>query len=188
VGQGTQCRRLAFRRLRYWAPTSVSKALEVSRAIGLPLVVKADGLAPARGHVPTAWRDDPARPLRTFLMAAFTSPALVLEERLKRPEVSVFALTEWPQRWCCSRRPGSTKEIVKEIRVRNTWAHGRLCPAPLLDGRWPGEGAFSWCSSPLEGVKGRGASTIAASSSAWADAPPPMASSESNSIAGFGDP
>jgi len=133
------------------APTSGSRPWKWSRSHAAALSSKADELAPARGHRGRqAWRR-PGRPLRTFLMARFHQPALVLEERLSA-EVSLFALTD-AARWCCS--AAQDHKRIGEGDTVQTPAAGPYAPAPLAPMRWPGEGASAGASAHHWGLRAR---------------------------------
>jgi phosphoribosylamine---glycine ligase len=122
---------------RYRACSSAPEARAVltSGELGLPIVIKADGLAAGKGVVvaPDAGAADAAivsaMEDRQFGAAG---DRVVLEECLEGPEVSVFAL-------CDGRRAvliGSAqdhKRIFDGDRGPNTGGMGAVAPSPLID-------------------------------------------------------
>ncbi|APD48516.1 phosphoribosylamine--glycine ligase [Synechococcus sp. CS-602] len=116
----------------YWAPTSREQALEVVESHGLPLVVKADGLAAGKGVTVADSLATTRQAIEDIFDGRFTSPALVLEERLSGPEVSVFALTDG--RTMVLLPPAQDhKRIGEGDTGPNTGGMGAYAPAPLLD-------------------------------------------------------
>ena len=103
--------------------------------LGLPIVIKADGLAAGKGVVVAA---DAARPTPRFAprwrsaSSAQAGARVVIEECLTGPEVSFFAL-------CDGRTAiplGSAqdhKRMFDDDRGPNTGGMGAFAPSPLMD-------------------------------------------------------
>jgi phosphoribosylamine---glycine ligase len=103
--------------------------------LGLPVVVKADGLAAGKGVVVASTRDEAADAVRAAMedrQFGSAGARVVLEECLSGPEVSFFAL--------CDGRvaiPLGTAQDHKRIfdgdRGPNTGGMGAFAPSPLVD-------------------------------------------------------
>jgi phosphoribosylamine--glycine ligase len=122
---------------RYRVCDSAGEAYAViARAeLGLPLVVKADGLAAGKGVVVAATRADAEAAVRGAMEERQFGDAgttIVLEECLEGPELSFFAL-------CDGRAAiplGSAqdhKRVFDDDRGPNTGGMGAFAPSPLLD-------------------------------------------------------
>jgi phosphoribosylamine--glycine ligase len=118
----------------YWPATSLEQALAVLDQQNRPLVVKADGLAAGKG-VTVA---DTVADTRTAIEEVFdgrfgaAGTALVLEERLSGPEVSVFALCDGSSLVLLP--PAQDHKRIGEGDIGpNTGGMGAYAPAPLLD-------------------------------------------------------
>ncbi len=103
--------------------------------LGLPVVIKADGLAAGKGVVVAADRaeaDDAIRVAMDDRQFGAAGARIVIEECLSGPEVSFFAL-------CDGRRAiplGSAqdhKRVFDEDRGPNTGGMGAFAPSPLMD-------------------------------------------------------
>jgi phosphoribosylamine---glycine ligase len=103
--------------------------------LGLPIVIKADGLAAGKGVVVAADRaeaDAGIRVAMTDLQFGQAGARVVLEECLSGPEVSFFAV-------CDGRRAialGSAqdhKRVFDDDRGPNTGGMGAFAPSPLMD-------------------------------------------------------
>jgi phosphoribosylamine--glycine ligase len=125
----------------HWPASSLEQALAVLEAQGRPLVVKADGLAAGKGVTVAETLQEAEAAIREVFEGRFAStagaaagvPALVLEERLSGPEVSVFALTDG--RSLVLLPPAQDhKRIGEGDTGPNTGGMGAYAPAPLLDG------------------------------------------------------
>jgi len=124
----------------HWPATSLEQALAVLEAQGRPLVVKADGLAAGKGVTVAETLEEARAAIREVFDGRFTptegaaagAAALVLEERLSGPEVSVFALTDG--RTLVLLPPAQDhKRIGEGDTGPNTGGMGAYAPAPLLD-------------------------------------------------------
>jgi phosphoribosylamine--glycine ligase len=122
---------------RYRTCDDVRKAHTIldSGELGLPLVVKADGLAAGKGVVVAATREEAEAAIRAAMEERQFGAAgarLVLEECLTGPEVSFFAL-------CDGRRAvpiasaQDHKRVLDGDRGPNTGGMGAFAPSPLVD-------------------------------------------------------
>ena len=122
---------------RYRACLEVSDALAIVERgeLGLPLVVKADGLAAGKGVVVAPDRASAIAAVRAAMEERQFGDAgarLVLEECLTGPEVSFFAL-------CDGRRAipltsaQDHKRVFDDDQGPNTGGMGAFAPSPLVD-------------------------------------------------------
>jgi phosphoribosylamine---glycine ligase len=129
---------------RHGVPTARYRACDTAEAarsviasgeLGLPIVVKADGLAAGKGVVLAPDRDSAEAAVVAAMESRLFGDAgarLVLEECLSGPEVSFFAL-------CDGRRavPLASAQDYKRIfdgdEGPNTGGMGAFAPSPLLD-------------------------------------------------------
>jgi len=125
----------------HWAPTTLAEALAVLERQGLPLVVKADGLAAGKGVTVADTVEATRSAIEEIFAGRFSSPGsddarggapLVLEERLFGPEVSVFALTDGTAMVLLPPAQDH-KRIGEGDTGPNTGGMGAYAPAPLLD-------------------------------------------------------
>ncbi len=118
----------------YWAASSREEALAVLERHPRPLVVKADGLAAGKGVTVADTTEETRAAIEEVFAGRFGSAgeALVLEERLSGPEVSVFALTDG--RTMVLLPPAQDhKRIGEGDTGPNTGGMGAYAPAPLLN-------------------------------------------------------
>jgi phosphoribosylamine--glycine ligase len=118
----------------YWAVSSLGEAEAVLAERNQPLVVKADGLAAGKG-VTVAETVAEARAAISEIFAGRFGEAgatVVLEERLRGPEVSVFALTDG-EHLVLLPPAQDHKRIGEGDTGPNTGGMGAYAPAPLLD-------------------------------------------------------
>jgi phosphoribosylamine--glycine ligase len=122
---------------RFHTSESLDDALDVIRSgrFGMPVVLKADGLAAGKGVVIAPSRDEAEAALTAAMRDARFGDAgktVVIEECLSGPEVSFFLL-------CDGRRAvpiGSAqdhKRIFDDDRGPNTGGMGAFAPSPLFD-------------------------------------------------------
>ena len=122
---------------RFRVCDSAADALEtIARGeLGLPIVIKADGLAAGKGVVVAADRHEAERTIRAMMedrQFGAAGARVVLEECLTGPEVSFFAV-------CDGRRAvdiGTAqdhKRIFDGDRGPNTGGMGAFAPSPLVD-------------------------------------------------------
>jgi phosphoribosylamine--glycine ligase len=122
-------------RFRACASAGEARAVLASGELGLPVVIKADGLAAGKGVVVAADEASAAAAIASAMEERQFGAAgdrVVLEECLQGPEVSVFAL-------CDGRRAvliGSAqdhKRVFDGDQGPNTGGMGAFAPSPLLD-------------------------------------------------------
>lgn len=118
----------------YWAATSREQALQVLAERNAPLVVKADGLAAGKGVTVAETVAESREAIEAVFAGRFgaAGAALVLEERLQGPEVSVFALVDG-ERMVLLPTAQDHKRIGEGDTGPNTGGMGAYAPAPLLD-------------------------------------------------------
>ena len=119
---------------RHWPADNLETALEALEAHGQPLVVKADGLAAGKGVTVAATLEEARSAIEEVFAGRFgeAGNSLVLEETLKGPEVSVFALTDVQDMVLLP--PAQDHKCIGEGDTGpNTGGMGAYAPAPLLD-------------------------------------------------------
>jgi phosphoribosylamine--glycine ligase len=115
--------------------TSVAAGLAALPDVGLPVVVKADGLAAGKGVVVAATRAEAETALRDFLEAGTLGEAgrtVVIEEYLRGPEASVFALSDG-ERFVRLPTARDHKRVFSGDQGPNTGGMGAYTPTPALD-------------------------------------------------------
>jgi phosphoribosylamine--glycine ligase len=122
-------------RYRVCESSADARAIVASGAFGLPVVLKADGLAAGKGVVVAADAEEADAAIRTAMdEAAFGAAGarLVIEECLTGPEVSFFALCDGTRAI-----PIATAQDHKRIfdgdAGPNTGGMGAFSPSPLVD-------------------------------------------------------
>ncbi len=115
--------------------TSVAEGLVASEQMGMPVVIKADGLAAGKGVVIANDSDEAYRVLSAFLEDRALGEAgatVVIEEYLTGQEVSVLALTDGetiiPLPPACD-----YKRVYDGDRGPNTGGMGAYAPPPAVD-------------------------------------------------------
>jgi phosphoribosylamine--glycine ligase len=107
-----------------------------SGELGLPVVIKADGLAAGKGVVVAAERAQADAAIRAMMDARQFGDAgarVVLEECLTGPEISFFAVCDGRTAIPLSSAQDH-KRIFDDDRGPNTGGMGAFAPSPLLDG------------------------------------------------------
>ena len=102
--------------------------------INYPTVIKADGLAAGKGVTVAETLEETEAAIRDAFAGRFgcAGERLVLEERLRGPEVSVFALCDG-ERMVLLPPAQDHKRLLEGDRGPNTGGMGAYAPAPLLD-------------------------------------------------------
>ena len=122
-------------RYRVCDSSAAALALVASGEFGLPVVLKADGLAAGKGVVVARDREEAAAAIRAAMderQFGAAGARLVVEECLTGPEVSFFAL-------CDGRRAipiasaQDHKRIFDDDEGPNTGGMGAFSPSPLVD-------------------------------------------------------
>lgn len=113
---------------------SREQALALLAEFERPPVVKADGLAAGKGVTVAASHEEARAAIEEVFAGRFgaAGTALVLEEQLSGPEVSVFALSDG-QRLVLLPTAQDHKRIGEGDTGPNTGGMGAYAPAPLLD-------------------------------------------------------
>src|SRR5687767_677819 len=122
---------------RYRVCTSAAKARAVlaSGWLGLPVVIKADGLAAGKGVVVAADADTAAAAIAAAMeerQFGSAGDCVVLEECLAGPEVSIFALCDG-HRAVLLGSAQDHKRVFDGDQGPNTGGMGAFAPSPLLD-------------------------------------------------------
>lgn len=120
---------------RYWAGSDPSAAVDALDAFAPPYVVKADGLAAGKGVRICADRDGAVAAIEESMIAGRygdAGDAVVIEEFLAGPEVSVFALCDGADVRLLA--PAQDfKRALDGDEGPNTGGMGAWCPYPLDD-------------------------------------------------------
>ena len=112
--------------------TGVEEGMAAVAELGLPVAVKADGLAAGKGVMVVATEDEAREALRTCLVDAAFGPAgrvVVVEEGMTGPEVSLLAVTDGR---AVARFPAARdyKPIGEGNTGPNTGGMGSVSPVP----------------------------------------------------------
>jgi len=137
----------------------IGRARAALAGFGLPVVVKADGLAAGKGVVVAERREDAAAALAAFLERGALGEAgrrVVIEEHLAGEEVSVIALTDG-ERLALLPPARDHKRIFDGDRGPNTGGMGAYAPAPSLDATGLAEVERAILRPTLAALAGRGA-------------------------------
>ncbi len=120
---------------RFAVCRTAAAALEAMDAFGLPVVVKADGLAAGKGVVVAASREEAVQAVEAAMAEhrfGSAGDVLVIEECLTGVEASFFALCDGG-RACYLGSAQDHKRIFDEDRGPNTGGMGAFAPSPLID-------------------------------------------------------
>jgi phosphoribosylamine--glycine ligase len=142
---------------RHWPADNLETALVALVTHGQPLVVKADGLAAGKGVTVAATLEEARSAIEEVFAGRFgeAGSSLVLEETLKGPEVSVFALTDG-QDMVLLPPAQDHKRIGEGDTGPNTGGMGAYAPAPLLDAAGLEETRRLVLEPTLEALRARG--------------------------------
>ena len=118
---------------KFWKVNSNEEAKEVIIKSEIPLVVKADGLASGKGVFIPESKDECLQATNDIFNGKFGSSGqvVVLEERIKGPEVSVFALCDG-ERFILLPTAQDHKRLNDKDKGPNTGGMGAYSPTPLL--------------------------------------------------------
>ena len=118
----------------FWKVNSLEEAKKIINLSSTPLVVKADGLASGKGVVIPDSKDECYDAAESILNGKFgnSGNVVVLEERIKGPEVSVFALCDG-ERYILLPSAQDHKRLNEKDKGPNTGGMGAYSPAPLLN-------------------------------------------------------
>ena len=117
----------------FWKVNSLKEAKKVIHSSSIPLVVKADGLASGKGVFIPDSKDECFKAAELIFSGKFgnSGNAIVLEEKIEGPEVSVFALCDG-ERFILLPTAQDHKRLMEEDKGPNTGGMGAYSPAPLL--------------------------------------------------------
>jgi phosphoribosylamine---glycine ligase len=123
-------------RYRVCSSASDARTLVASGELGLPVVVKADGLAAGKGVVVASNHGEADAAIHAAMEDRQFGEAgarLVIEECLTGPEVSFFAICDGT-RAVALPSAQDHKRILDDDRGPNTGGMGAFAPSPLVDG------------------------------------------------------
>jgi len=117
----------------FWKVNSLEEAKRIIHASSIPLVVKADGLASGKGVFIPDSKDECIRAAESIFNGKFgdSGNVVVLEEKIKGPEVSVFALCDG-KRYVILPSAQDHKRLNEKDKGPNTGGMGAYSPAQLL--------------------------------------------------------
>ena len=118
---------------KFWKVKSVEEAKKIIYSSTIPLVVKADGLASGKGVFIPDSKDECFRAAESIFNGKFgnSGNVVVLEEKIKGPEVSVFALCDG-ENYILLPTAQDHKRLNEKDKGPNTGGMGAYSPAPLL--------------------------------------------------------
>ena len=118
---------------KFWKVNSLEEAKNIIYASSIPLVVKADGLASGKGVFIPESKDECFKAAESIFNGRFgqSGEVVVLEEKIKGPEVSVFALCDG-KRYILLPTAQDHKRLKEKDKGPNTGGMGAYSPAPLL--------------------------------------------------------
>ena len=118
---------------KFWKVNSIDKAKEIIVSSPDPLVVKADGLASGKGVFIPNSKDECLEATKSILNGKFgdAGQIVVLEEKIKGPEVSVFAICDG-KRYLLLPTAQDHKRLNENDEGPNTGGMGAYSPTPLI--------------------------------------------------------
>ena len=118
---------------KFWKVNSIDKAKEIIFSSPDPLVVKADGLASGKGVFIPNSKDECLEATKSILNGKFgdAGQIVVLEEKIKGPEVSVFAICDG-KRYLLLPTAQDHKRLNDNDEGPNTGGMGAYSPTPLI--------------------------------------------------------
>jgi len=118
---------------KFWKVNSLDEAKKIIYSESIPLVVKADGLASGKGVFIPNSKDECFRSAESIFNGKFGSSGnvVVLEEKIKGPEVSVFALCDG-KKYTLLPTAQDHKRLNEKDKGPNTGGMGAYSPAPIL--------------------------------------------------------
>ena len=126
---------IATARYRICADAGAAHAVIAAGELGLPVVIKADGLAAGKGVVVAATREEADAAIRAAMedrQFGAAGARVVIEEALSGPEVSFFALCDG-ERAVAIGSAQDHKRVFDDDRGPNTGGMGAFAPSPLAD-------------------------------------------------------
>jgi phosphoribosylamine--glycine ligase len=145
---------------RYRDCPALAEALDVLArdTFGLPVVIKADGLAAGKGVTVAASRAEAEAAVREAMEARRFGAAgarLVIEECLTGPEVSFFVLADGEHAVVLGSAQDH-KRIFDDDRGPNTGGMGAFAPSPLVSGEFTRDIMQSVVQPVLRGMRAEG--------------------------------
>ncbi len=118
---------------KFWKVNSLLEAKKIIHSSPTPLVVKVDGLASGKGVFIPDSKEECIKATESIFAGKFgdSGNLVVLEERIKGPEVSVFALCDG-ERYILLPTAQDHKRLNEKDKGPNTGGMGAYSPAPLL--------------------------------------------------------
>ena len=117
----------------FWKVNSLEEAKKIIYSTANPLVVKADGLASGKGVFIPDSKEECFTAAESIFDGKFgdSGNVVVLEEKIKGPEVSVFALCDG-EKYILLPTAQDHKRLNEKDKGPNTGGMGAYSPAPLL--------------------------------------------------------
>jgi phosphoribosylamine--glycine ligase len=142
----------------FWTVMSREEGLALVRSLGRPLVVKADGLAAGKGVVVAETLEETEAAIDDCFGGRFGAAGrtVVLEERLRGPEVSVFAFTDGTDLLLLPPAQDH-KRIGEGDTGPNTGGMGAYSPAPIMSDAMSARVMAEIVAPTMAGMKARGA-------------------------------
>ena len=139
-----------------WVFTEREAAAVRVRALGAPVVIKADGLAAGKGVVVAKTVAEALAAIDRLLAPESPGSARILVERcLEGEEVSVFALADG-ERWVLLAPAQDHKRLRDGDQGPNTGGMGAVAPVPQVDAELEAEIVTSILAPTIEGLRERG--------------------------------
>jgi len=120
----------------FWRISTLEEAEQIISKSNSPLVVKADGLASGKGVFIPDSNEEALKITTEIINGKFgeSGRVVLLEEKIKGPEVSVFAICDG-QRYVLLPTAQDHKRIGEKDKGLNTGGMGAYAPAPLLSNK-----------------------------------------------------
>ena len=119
---------------KYWTTHSKEEALDILQRFNQPLVIKADGLASGKGVTVCETIEQSKEAIKEVFSGKFGAAGnkVILEERIKGPEVSLFALCDG-EKLIVLPPAQDHKRLLEGDKGPNTGGMGAYAPAPLIN-------------------------------------------------------
>jgi phosphoribosylamine---glycine ligase len=135
------------------------RAIAYARSLGVPRVVKADGLAAGKGVVVATSVEETVDAIRSIMLAREHGAAgarIVLEEIIEGPEISYHVITD-SERFVALPAAQDHKRLLENDRGPNTGGMGAYSPPPMLTPELDREVRERVIEPTLRGMRARGA-------------------------------
>ena len=119
---------------KYWSTKSKEEALKILERFKQPLVIKADGLAAGKGVTVCETIEESKEAIQAVFSGKFGSAGntVILEEKIKGPEVSIFALCDG-EKLIVLPPAQDHKRLLEGNKGPNTGGMGAYAPAPIIN-------------------------------------------------------